>query len=146
MIYTALVGIVSGFALWWSVPKWYVLEQGTLSTIAQAYTSVAVTMLGFSLAMLAILISIADRRLIRNMGRTGHFKRLLTGLYFSTAYYAVTMVISLISLFLKDGAMIIGVAMATGFMLAATCCLAIIASRLWRVLNALVPQDNSPLE
>lgn len=145
-MFTAIVSIASGISLWWSIAKWCPTPDSTLASIAGAYASVAVTMLGFTLAMLAILISVADRRLIRNMGRTGHYKTLIKGLYLTSIYYAATMLSSLVTLFLKTTSMQIGTAISSGLMVGATISLVIMSVRLWHVLNALVPQDKSPLE
>ncbi|WP_054285942.1 hypothetical protein [Gulbenkiania mobilis] len=146
MMFTLIASIGSAVLLWLSITRWYPTPDATLSTAAGAYASVAVTMLGFTLAMLAILVSVADRRLIRNMGRTGHYQRLLKGLYWASAYYAATMLASLVTLFLKAAVMQIGIAVSSGLMIGATICLVVMSSRLWRVLNILVPQDKSPLE
>lgn len=143
---TLIASIISCGAICYGIIGLPPSKDAILITVAQAYASVAVTMLGFTLAMLAILVSVADRRLIRNMGRTGHYKLLLQGLYWSAAYYAATMLISLVTLFFTDTYLRVSIAISSGSMIGATICLASMSYKLWRVLNALVPQDRSSLE
>lgn len=122
------------------------LTDEILRQAASAQASVAVTMLGFMLAMLAILVSLADRRLIRNMNKTGHFTRLLRKLYIAAAYFGALMVVALICLFLQTKGLRIGTAVSVGLVAGASIQLLESGRKLWRVLELLNPRDSSPIE
>lgn len=61
-----------------------------LGTLAQ----VSVSMMGFMLAALAILASISDKPLLKNMANMGHFKDLLLSLFTACAVYMCTFLIA----------------------------------------------------
>ncbi|QDH59502.1 hypothetical protein [Pandoraea pnomenusa] len=122
------------------------LSDEILRQAASAQASVAVTMLGFMLAMLAILVSIADRRLIRNMNKTGHFTQLLLRLYAASAYFGILMIVALLCLFLQSIALKIGSALSIGLAAGAIVRLLESGRKLWRVLDLLNPRDRAPLE
>lgn len=72
-----------------------------LHSAAGALAGVTATMLGFVIAALSILTAVANQRLLRNMQKTGHYKKLLHELYHASAAYAGGMVASLASIFLS---------------------------------------------
>lgn len=65
-----------------------------LRTLLSLLAQVSATMLGFLLAALAILASIAGTRLIRNMKKTGHYGVLLNRFFMNTIIFGVSMVVS----------------------------------------------------
>jgi Na+/H+-translocating membrane pyrophosphatase len=68
---------------------------GVASTVAQ----ISATMLGFLIAALAVLASIAGMRLLRNMQRTGHYQNLLARLLICAAAFALLLGLSLFAMF-----------------------------------------------
>ena len=131
---------------WWLLGKYPSVDDNVLRTVAGTYASVAVTMLGFMLAMLAILVSVADRKLIRNMNKTGHFTLLLKRIYWAAGYYGATMLLSMTSLFLAGASLHIAGAVCSGLMVGATASLIHAMRKLWLVLTLLNPPSSSPLE
>lgn len=69
-----------------------------LGTIAQ----ISVSMMGFMLAALAILASISDKPLIKNMANLGLFKDLLLSLFTACSIYMLSFLISASVLVLGD--------------------------------------------
>jgi hypothetical protein len=69
-----------------------------LGTLAQ----VSVSMMGFMLAALAILASITDKPLIKNMANMGHFKDLLLSLFSACAFYMLSFLTASSVLLLGD--------------------------------------------
>jgi hypothetical protein len=69
------------------------------ASVAATLASVAATMLGFIIAALAILASIAGMRLLRNMQRTGHYQNLLARLMLCAAAFAFLLCFSLAAMF-----------------------------------------------
>lgn len=94
--YAILVpGVVSvGYALWGHDD----VIKGLLPVIA----GVAATMLGFLVTALSILMTLSGHRLIENMRRTGHMKRMVNGFFVAGIMFLGTLVFSLISLIFPD--------------------------------------------
>lgn len=65
-------------------------QVSVLGTLAQ----VSVSMMGFMLAALAILASISDKPLLKNMANMGHFRDLLLSLFTACAVYMFTFLIA----------------------------------------------------
>lgn len=140
-----LISLVSGVIAWLLITKGGCNEEA-LHAAASAYASVAVTMLGFMMAMLAILVTIADRRLIRNMAKTGHYDRLLHQMYWSSAYFGVATLGALLSLFMTDQWLAVGMALDSG-LVAGACYLVICVGRKLRTILVLVtPTEKRALD
>jgi hypothetical protein len=81
---------------------WLAYRSGTIAAFTVDYkrstagsiASIAATMLGFLIAALAILASIAGQRLVRNMQRTGHYTKLLKLFFWSATAYLVTLIVA----------------------------------------------------
>lgn len=98
------------------------------------------TMLGFVLAALAILTSIANSRLIRNMQRTGHYRVLINRMFSCISAFGLVAVIGLLLLFaptLKP----IFVYPFIGLVLVAIAVLYDVARKFWTVLSHLQPDS-----
>lgn len=81
-----LLGTGAAFACWTYGPEYMV--QGTeLRQWAGIVAQVSGTMLGFLLAALAVLASIAQTRLVRNLMRTGHFQHLLRRMLWCSTFF-----------------------------------------------------------
>lgn len=93
--------VISAAIAWllWSHIDTYSVD--ALHNAASAFAGVTATMLGFMIAALSILTAVANQKLLRNMQRTGHYKKLLHELYHASAAYAAGMVASLTSIFLS---------------------------------------------
>lgn len=86
---------------------WVLMRYSLLNNLAQAdmrsaagvVASLSGTMLGLILAALAILASVANTTLIRNMSRTGHFQFLLRRMVVCIAAFGVTTLVGIGMLF-----------------------------------------------
>ncbi len=107
LLIAALAGVVAfqcrGL---YPVPDLLALKSDELATVtssaasvAATLASVAATMLGFLIAALAILASVANMRLLRNMQRTGHYQVLLIRLLICAVAFGVLLAFSLVALF-----------------------------------------------
>lgn len=99
-----LVAVASALAGWQFhgtfPPEAAVLDTGSLTTIAATLAAIGATMMGFLLAALAVLASIAGTRLLRNMQRTGHYQVLLSRLLLSALFFFLLMVASIAAMLL----------------------------------------------
>lgn len=84
------IGVLGGFVIYKLCPP--VIGANDLRAIASTAAQIAATMMGFLLAALAILASIANMRLLRNMQRTGHYQVLLGRMLISAAYFFIGLV------------------------------------------------------
>lgn len=75
------------------------LAGSDIRAAANAMAQMSVTMLGFILAALAILISIANSRLIRNMQKTGHYNILIRRLFGCITLFGILTLASLALIF-----------------------------------------------
>ncbi len=64
------------------------------------FSSISGVLLGFLIAALSILATIGDRQLVANMRKTGHLELLLREVFFASIAFLITLVLSLICLFL----------------------------------------------
>lgn len=109
--------------------------RASLAVVSQ----IAATMLGFVLAALAILSTIAGSKLLRNMQKTGHYRVLLERMLSVTAAFGVLMTVSLVCIFVP----IIPPATPYPVLALTAACfvgLADICQKLWRVLSNLTAQ------
>jgi|GEM_PF-2479852 len=94
------VGVGGGLAVrYLNVPH---IESSDLRQIASTAAQIAATMIGFLLAALAILASIANMRLLRNMQRTGNFQVLLGRMIVAAIYFFMAMAFCMTVLVIPD--------------------------------------------
>ncbi|KQZ46361.1 hypothetical protein [Massilia sp. Root1485] len=101
IFWSKCVGVAwaAGYVLWyWSLLDG--LEPGDMRTAAGVVAQLSGTMLGFVLAALAVLTTVLDTVLVRNMQRTGHFKILLRRMLCSIAAFGLSTVGGAIIIFL----------------------------------------------
>lgn len=139
-----LIALAAGIGSWWLTTQ-YCLTDDLLRGAASAYASVGVTMLGFMLAMLAVLVSVSDRRLLRNMSKTGHLQRLLENVYLAGGYFGASMIASLVALFLSAKPLSYSLSFATGTLVGALYLLFFVGRTFWRVLT-ISPEGDRMLE
>ncbi|WP_118186011.1 hypothetical protein [Paraburkholderia phosphatilytica] len=137
----------AGSALvWFCLARWPICDETLLHGLANGYASTAGTMLGFVLAMITVLVSMSDRRLIRNMARTGHFMRLLGKLYGCAIYFGLALLVALPLMVVKAQLLRIGIVLASGLLLSAAVQLIMSGFRLWGVLKLISGSITGPLE
>lgn len=142
----ALSWITSSVAVWWGLSQWPHLDEALLRGLAGGYASTAGTMLGFVLAMITVLISMSDRRLIRNMARTGHYLRLLRGMYGCAIYFGAALAVSLPLLVLSGTPLRIGSAICSGLIVSSAVQLFRSGLKLWQILQLISNSYTGPLE
>lgn len=143
-IINAIVTVASAIGCGWLI-RHYSIDEATLRSAGAAYASVGVTMLGFMLATLAILMSVSDRRLLRNMAKTGHLKQLIKKVYMAGSYFGFAMIVSLVALFSSNGLLVYSISLASGVLVGAILLLYALGASLWRVLT-LSADSASPIE
>lgn len=102
MLFWSKCAIASSIA---ALIAWYcgILQQlspADLRTAAGVISQIGSTMLGFVLASLAILATLVNTRLVRNMQRTGHYRVLLRRMFGSVSAFGLLTLAGLIFLFL----------------------------------------------
>lgn len=128
------LGSVAAFYASWEIP---------FSQAASVYASVSATLLGFMMAVLAILASLSGHRLIKNMGKVGLYKKLLTVFYTTICCFGVSAFLSLASLFVLSQNAKWLVIIASGFMTGGAFTLVVGLLRLHTILSLLVPKDGN---
>lgn len=80
----------------------YPVDSQIARSFASAAASVAATLLGFLVAALSILTAVLNRRLVINMRKTGHYDGLVFELLHASVAYLATLVVSMITLIIRD--------------------------------------------
>lgn len=142
----ATIALVATPACWWVFSTVDALTEAHLRSVIPVYTSVSVTMLGFTLAMLAILVSVSSTRLVRNINKTGHYDLVVFRLLVSAGFFGAVLVSALTCLFLFGKAFVIGAAASSGLMIAACYALTISSYKFWIVLKLLHADKSGALD
>lgn len=86
-----------------------------VSSIVTTLASVAATLLGFIITSIALLASLLDKPLIRNMQKTGHYKCLMTEAFDTCMVLLALVVACIIGLILQGQIQEIAFAILVGF-------------------------------
>lgn len=116
------------------------LSSADAKAAAGVVAQISVTMLGFVLAALAILMSIGNSRLVRNMKKTGHYKVLTKRMFGSLAAFgalAIFGLMLLLSPFLSSAYIYPLIVL----LLISIFVLYDVARKFWTVLNHLNPSE-----
>lgn len=100
---------------------------------------ISATMLGFLLAALAILASIAGHRLLRNMQRTGHYQVLLKRFFVNTVAFGMATFVALLA-YLSNTYIHQATLGASIVFLFSALLLVDVGWRFWLVLSSLSPE------
>lgn len=76
------------------------LPDGRALIITSSFASHSVTIMSILVAAGAILMTIANTRLMRNMAKTGHYQRLVDSLLGSAVLFLLTAVLSILMLYM----------------------------------------------
>lgn len=95
--FSLALGIVMGAGAWFIAP-----EVEVLRTFLGVLAGVAVTLLGFLVAALSILVAVMDRRLIVNLRKTGHYDQLLFDIMYSALAFLATLILALAAILAPD--------------------------------------------
>lgn len=115
------------------------LKDGDIRSAAGIVAQIGATMLGLVLATLAVLASITNSRLVRNMQKTGHYHVLLRRMFmaliaFGTSTIAGTIVIFLPAITATQAYWLVGIELFSALLLAD------ISRKFWLVLHYLRPE------
>jgi hypothetical protein len=135
------LSLAGGFAIW-HYGLLAGLTPSDLRTFVGLLAQISATMLGFLLAALAILASIAGQRLLRNMQKTGHYRVLLQRFFVDSLAYGVATGASLIA-YLANASLLNASIAAITLVLFASLLLMDVGWRFWLVLSNLTPDPIS---
>ena len=113
------------------------LQGADLRTASGVIAQVSATLAGFLLAVLSILSTIANTKLIRNIQKTGHFRFLLRRLFVNTAVLGIAVVLGMAATITSPNCYLIYVLVFFAFL--GLLLLVDVSMKLWTVLNHLHP-------
>lgn len=88
--------IVLSFAAAWLFHRQdFVFTTGDVNTLATAVASSSGTILGFLITAIALLASVMDRALLKNLRATGGYKALISGSFICAALHLALLALSL---------------------------------------------------
>lgn len=102
---------------------------------------ISATMLGFMMAVLAILASISNSLLVRNMQRSGHFHAMLVRIFVDNLGFAAVTVISFVIAFRPDWMTVLA-PFVFGFLIFSSALFASSLVMLWQTLAHLKPTNT----
>jgi len=79
-------------------------SQLTISNLLLILTTISATLAGFSVTALSILFAISDRKLMRNMQKTGHAHHILHLLFVVSGLFLLTLLLSMSGYLLDNNA------------------------------------------
>jgi len=110
-----------------------------LSSIASA----TITLLGFIIAAITILMSIDDRLLIKRMKQSGHYKNLINSMSYTAVLMFITTVFAFVSSFMQGEFHLMSTAITVAITTLAFLVFARTCYKLWRVMITLSSQQNT---
>lgn len=93
-----IVGIGIAVIYWFKLPH---MPEPAISSLMATLSSVFATLLGFIITAITLLASLLDKPLLKNMQKTGHYKRLMTDAFDTCLVMLILILSSLIGLMLK---------------------------------------------
>jgi len=124
---------------------WYVfhfsLEHIDVAAIASTLVSVSVTLLGFIIASVAILVSLNDRLLIKNMKRSNHYVTLICNMKWTAYFLSLSSVGALVTLFVPISYQLVCISVVVFFVVLSFSAFFIATNRLWQVMDILANKD-----
>lgn len=140
----SLVLAIASAMLWryFDMPGLATAEPGVIATVSamSVLSQIAATMLGFMMAVLAILASITNAKLIRNMQRTGHFHNMLMRIFTCSLGFAGLTVAALVISFRPDMLTLLAPCV-FGFSVLSTSLFVSSITMLWQTLAHLKPSS-----
>jgi len=92
------VGIGIAVVYWFKLPH---MPESAVSNLMTTLSSVFATLLGFIITAITLLASLLDKPLLKNMQKTGHYKRLMTDAFDTCLVMLILILNCLIGLMLK---------------------------------------------
>lgn len=118
------------------------VAEASLSSIGGTVASVAATMLGFLLAILAVLISVSDKPLLKEMDERGYYRDLLKTIMVGCALFAVSIIVGFIFLFSTETPPSKFVNGTIALQIACAWSLFDVGRKLWLVFSNLRPSEH----
>ena len=91
---------------WLAYEYLFSMDEDKILGVVGVFATVSVTLMGFSMTALAILTALTNRRLLVNMAKTGHARRLYQGLFGATTWFLFSLIVSLVGLFWRGDPLI----------------------------------------
>jgi uncharacterized membrane protein len=115
------------------------LHDSDLRSAAGIIAQIGATMLGFVLAALSILATIANTRLLRNMQRTGHYRILLQRMFGAFVAFGIVTLAGLLMVFTPKLQPIFSYIL-LGLIMLAAILLVDVSRKFWIVLHHIHPE------
>ncbi|ENF7218587.1 MULTISPECIES: hypothetical protein [Serratia] len=129
-----IVGVVIAVIYWFKLPH---MPAPAVSNLMTTISSVFATLLGFIITAITLLASLLDKPLLRNMQKTGHYKRLMTDAFDTCLVLLVLVLCCLIGLMLTVKQQEILVAGLIALVIMSILCLFQTGKRLFNIVKVL---------
>ena len=129
-----LILLIVSATIWKVYSIYEVVPEGRAENLLSAIAGYALTVMTVLFTTMAILMSIANSRLVNNMAKTGHYKNLVDSLTLSAMFFLVCSVVSGGSLYLSEAYEQLALAVASGLIVGALATLVHSGYKFYQVL------------
>lgn len=134
LLLSLLIGCGIGFLYWFKLPH---MPVAAIPNFMTTLSSVFATLLGFIITAIALLASLLDKPLLKNMQKTGHYKRLMTDAFYTCLVLLVLVLTCLIGLMLQSKHQEIIAAILIGLVVISMLCLLQTGRRLFNIIKVI---------
>lgn len=129
-----LIGCGIGFFYWFKVPH---MPVAAIPNLMTTLSSVFATLLGFIITAIALLASLLDKPLLKNMQKTGHYRCLMTDAFVTCLVLLVLVLTCLIGLMLQSRHQEVVVAILIGLIVISVLYLLQTGRRLFNIIKVI---------
>ena len=134
LLIRGVVGIAVGWLYWRQLPH---MPVAAIPNLMTTLAGVFATLLGFIITAITLLASLLDKPLIRNMQKTGHYRRLMTDAFDTCMVLLVVVMTCLVGLMLTESWQTKAIAVITGLVMTAVLYLYQTGRRLFNIIHVL---------
>ena len=134
LLLSLLIGCGIGFLYWFKLPH---MPVAAIPNFMTTLSSVFATLLGFIITAIALLASLLDKPLLKNMQKTGHYKRLMTDAFYTCLVLLVLVLTCWIGLMLQSKHQEIVAAILIGLVVMSMLCLLQTGRRLFNIIKVI---------
>ena len=129
-----VIGCGIAFLYWFKLPH---MPVAAIPNFMTTLSSVFATLLGFIITAIALLASLLDKPLLKNMQKTGHYRRLMTDAFDTCLVLLMLVLTCLIGLMLQSQHQEIVIAILIGLVVMSVLCLLQTGRRLFNVIKVI---------
>ncbi|RKO76177.1 hypothetical protein C5E00_04965 [Pectobacterium parmentieri] len=134
LLFNLAIGVAIAVLYWQKSPH---MPEAAIPNLMTTLASVFATLLGFIITAVALLVSLLDKPLLRNMQKTGHYRRLMTDAFDTCLMLLILVLTCLIGLMLHTKFQGLAITVLIGIVTTSVMCLLRTGRRLFNIIKVL---------